>query len=41
MNFAFSDEQNQLRDFVRSFLEDKSPEAAVRELMDTGWDSRR
>jgi alkylation response protein AidB-like acyl-CoA dehydrogenase len=40
MNFAFSDEQNQLRDFVRSFLEDKSPEAAVRELMDTeaGYD---
>ncbi len=35
MNFAFTDEQEQLRDFVRSFLEDKSPESAVREQMDT------
>jgi len=35
MNFAFSEEQDQLRDFVRSFLEDKSDEAAVREQMDT------
>ena len=41
MNFTFSDEQQQLREFVRSFLEDKSSEAAVRELMDTeaGYDA--
>ncbi len=40
MNFAFSEEQDQLREFVRSFLEDKSPETAVREQMDTevGYD---
>ena len=40
MNFAFSEEQEQLREFVRSFLEDKSSEAAVREQMDTeqGYD---
>ncbi|MFQ5558162.1 MAG: acyl-CoA dehydrogenase family protein [Acidimicrobiales bacterium] len=40
MNFAFSEEQEQLREFVRSFLEDKSPETAVREQMDTerGYD---
>ena len=35
MNFAFTDEQEQLREFVRGFLEDKSPESAVREQMDT------
>ena len=35
MNFAFTDEQEQLRDFVRSFLEEKSSESAVREQMDT------
>jgi len=35
VNFAFTDEQEQLRDFVRSFLEEKSPESAVREQMDT------
>ena len=41
MNFAFTDEQEQLRDFVRSFLEEKSPETAVREQMDTeqGFDA--
>jgi len=41
VNFAFSDEQEQLREFVRSFLDDKSPEAAVREQMETdrGYDS--
>jgi alkylation response protein AidB-like acyl-CoA dehydrogenase len=41
MNFTFSDEQQQLREFVRSFLDDKSSEAAVRELMDTeaGYDA--
>ncbi|MEM9561762.1 MAG: acyl-CoA dehydrogenase family protein [Actinomycetota bacterium] len=40
MNFAFTEEQEQLREFVRSFLEDKSSEAAVREQMDTeqGYD---
>jgi len=40
MNFAFTEEQEQLRQFVRSFLEDKSSEAAVRELMETesGYD---
>ncbi len=35
MNFAFSEEQEQLREFVRSFLEEKSPETAVREQMET------
>ena len=35
MNFAFSEEQEELRTIVRRFLEDKSPEAAVREQMDT------
>ena len=40
MNFAFSDEQEELRRVVRSFLEDKSAEAAVREQMETdkGYD---
>jgi len=40
MNFAFSEEQDQLREFVRSFLADKSSEAAVREQMETddGYD---
>ncbi len=35
MNFAFTDEQEQLREFVRDFLDEKSPESAVREQMDT------
>ncbi|MDZ7675749.1 MAG: acyl-CoA dehydrogenase family protein [Acidimicrobiales bacterium] len=35
MNFAFSEEQEELRSIVRKFLEDKSPEASVREQMDT------
>ncbi len=41
VNFAFSDEQEQLREFVRSFLDEKSSEAAVREQMDTeqGYDT--
>ncbi len=34
MNFAFSEEQEELRNTVRSFLEQKSPEAEVRRLMD-------
>jgi alkylation response protein AidB-like acyl-CoA dehydrogenase len=40
VNFAFSDEQEQLRDAVRRFLEAKSPSAEVRRLMDTtdGYD---
>jgi alkylation response protein AidB-like acyl-CoA dehydrogenase len=41
MNFAFTEEQEELRNVVRSFLEDKSPESAVRELMETddGYDT--
>ncbi|MGI8939447.1 MAG: acyl-CoA dehydrogenase family protein [Iamia sp.] len=35
MNFAFSDEQEELRKVVRQFLENKSSETAVREQMDT------
>ncbi|HEX7097156.1 MAG TPA: acyl-CoA dehydrogenase family protein [Acidimicrobiales bacterium] len=40
MNFAFSEEQEELRRITRQFLEDKSPESAVRELMATekGYD---
>ncbi len=40
MQFAFTEEQDQLRSFVRQFLDEKSDEAAVRELMetDTGYD---
>jgi alkylation response protein AidB-like acyl-CoA dehydrogenase len=40
MNFAFSEEQEELRKTVRSFLEQKSPEAEVRRLMETeeGYD---
>jgi alkylation response protein AidB-like acyl-CoA dehydrogenase len=40
VNFAFSDEQEQLRDAVRRFLEAKSASAEVRRLMDTteGYD---
>ena len=35
MNFAFSEEQEELRNTVRQFLEDKSPETEVRRLMET------
>jgi alkylation response protein AidB-like acyl-CoA dehydrogenase len=35
VNFAFSEEQEELRGIVRSFLENKSSEATVRELMET------
>jgi alkylation response protein AidB-like acyl-CoA dehydrogenase len=35
MNFAFTDEQEELRKTVRSFLENKSSEEAVREMMET------
>ena len=40
MNFAFTEEQEELRKTVRAFLEAKSSEAAVREQMDTddGYD---
>ena len=41
MNFAFSEEQEELRKTVRSFLEQKSPETEVRRLMETeeGYDA--
>jgi alkylation response protein AidB-like acyl-CoA dehydrogenase len=41
VNFAFSEEQEELRRIVRSFLEDKSPETEVRRLMETteGFDT--
>jgi len=35
MNFAFTEEQEELRKTVRQFLDAKSPEAAVREQMET------
>ena len=40
MNFAFTEEQEELRKTVRQFLEAKSPETAVREQMETenGYD---
>jgi alkylation response protein AidB-like acyl-CoA dehydrogenase len=40
VNFAFSEEQEELRQTVRRFLEDKSPESEVRRLMETteGYD---
>jgi alkylation response protein AidB-like acyl-CoA dehydrogenase len=40
VNFAFSEEQDQLRDAVRRFLEAKSPSSEVRRLMETteGYD---
>jgi alkylation response protein AidB-like acyl-CoA dehydrogenase len=41
VNFAFTEEQEELRNIVRSFMEDKSAETAVRELMETddGYDA--
>ncbi|MGB8861976.1 MAG: acyl-CoA dehydrogenase family protein [Ilumatobacteraceae bacterium] len=41
MNFAFTEEQEELRKTVRAFLEAKSPETAVREQMETeaGFDA--
>src|ERR1700738_3021697 len=41
VNFAFSEEQEELRKSVRRFLEDKSPETEVRRLMETdeGYDA--
>ena len=40
MNFAFSEEQEELRRTIRQFLEAKSPETEVRRLMETteGYD---
>ncbi len=40
MRLGFSEDQEELRRFVRQFLEEKSPESAVRELMSTerGYD---
>ena len=40
MNFAFSEEQDELRKSVKRFLDDKSPETEVRRLMETtdGYD---
>jgi alkylation response protein AidB-like acyl-CoA dehydrogenase len=40
VNFAFSDEQEELRRTVRRFLEERSPESEVRRLMETdaGYD---
>src|ERR1700716_1591019 len=40
MNFAFSEEQEQLREAVRRFMEAKSPASEVRRLMETteGYD---
>ena len=41
MDFAFSEEQEFLRETARRFLEDKSPSAKVREVMatETGYDA--
>jgi len=41
MNFAFTEEQDELRRTVRAFLDSKSPESAVREQMETedGYDT--
>ena len=40
VRLAFSEEQEELRRSVRRFLDDTSPVAEVRRLMDTeeGWD---
>src|SRR3954469_10534994 len=40
MNFAFSEEQEELRRTVRQYLESKSPSSEVRRLMETteGYD---
>src|ERR687893_2240424 len=40
MNFAFSEEREELRRITRQFLESKSPETEVRRLMETteGYD---
>src|SRR5205085_2221667 len=40
VNFAFSEEQEALRETVRKFMDDKSPSTEVRRLMETteGYD---
>ena len=40
MSFSFTDEQNEFREFLRRFLQDKSPTTEVRRLMETddGYD---
>src|ERR1700727_2378991 len=40
VNFAFTEEQEELRKAVRRFMDDKSPETEVRRLMETteGYD---
>ena len=42
MDFAFTEEHEELRQAVRRFLENESSEAAVRAAMETdrGWDTR-
>ncbi len=35
MTFGFSEEQNELRQTAARFLDEKSPSAVVRELMET------
>ena len=35
MNFAFSEEQEMLRETARRFLDDKAPSEVVRRLMET------
>ena len=41
MNFAFNEEQDELRRMVTKFLQEKSPETEVRRLMATteGYDA--
>ena len=41
MNFAFTEEQDELRSTIRAFMEAKSSEEAVREQMETdnGYDA--
>ena len=36
MNFSFSEEQNQFRDAVRRFMEDRSPSSEVRRQIESG-----
>ena len=40
MNFAFTEEQDELRRQVRRFLDDKSPMTEVRRLMETDRDCK-
>ena len=36
MNFSFSEEQNQFRDAIRRFMEDRSPSSEVRRQIESG-----